>query len=380
MKSFEPPRRTLMGPGPSDVHPRVLEAMARPTIGHLDPAFVGLMDEICGLLRQTFRTENALTFPVSGPGSVGMEACFVNLLEPGDTIIVCQNGVFGGRMKQMAERCGATVVMVTSPWGRAVDVAAVEEAVKAHPEATVLGFVHAETSTGARSDAEKLAALAQQHGMLTIVDTVTSLGGIPLEVDAWGLDAVYSGTQKCLSCPPGLSPVTFSERAVERVKARSHDVQSWFMDLRLVMGYWQGGAKRAYHHTAPINALYGLHEALVMLHEQGLENSWTRHREAHERLKRGLDALGLELLVPEAERLPQLNSVCIPEGVDDAQVRSALLEQHGLEIGAGLGDLAGKVWRIGLMGQGADAHHVDFCLEALGSVLSDQRAKVAVSA
>ncbi|MEQ9736019.1 MAG: alanine--glyoxylate aminotransferase family protein, partial [Algiphilus sp.] len=330
MKSFEPPRRTLMGPGPSDVHPRVLEAMARPTIGHLDPAFVGLMDEICGLLRQTFRTENALTFPVSGPGSVGMEACFVNLLEPGDTIIVCQNGVFGGRMKQMAERCGATVVMVTSPWGRAVDVAAVEEAVKAHPEASVLGFVHAETSTGARSDAETLAALAQRHGMLTIVDTVTSLGGIPLEVDAWGLDAVYSGTQKCLSCPPGLSPVTFSARAVERVKARSHDVQSWFMDLRLVMGYWQGGAKRAYHHTAPINALYGLHEALVMLHELGLENSWARHHEAHARLKRGLDTLGLELLVPEAERLPQLNSVCIPDGVDDAEVRSALLEQHGL--------------------------------------------------
>lgn len=379
MKSFEPPRRTLMGPGPSDVHPRVLEAMARPTIGHLDPAFVGLMDEICGLLRQTFRTDNALTFPVSGPGSVGMEACFVNLLEPGDTIIVCENGVFGGRMKQMAERCGATVIMVSSPWGRAVDVAAVEQAVKAHPEASVLGFVHAETSTGARSDAQALAKLAQDHGLLTIVDTVTSLGGSPLEVDAWGLDAVYSGTQKCLSCPPGLSPVTFSERAVDRVKARTHEVQSWFMDLRLVMGYWQGGAKRAYHHTAPINALYGLHEALVMLHEQGLENSWQRHRDAHNRLKAGLEGLGLQLLVPEDERLAQLNSVLIPEGVDDARVRSALLQTHGLEIGAGLGNLAGKVWRIGLMGQCADAAHVDQCLNALSAVLAEQRAEDTVS-
>lgn len=368
-----------MGPGPSDVHPRVLEAMARPTIGHLDPAFVGLMDEICGLLRQTFRTDNALTFPVSGPGSVGMEACFANLLEPGDTIIVCENGVFGGRMKQMAERCGATVVMVSSPWGRAVDVAEVEQAVEAHPEASVLGFVHAETSTGARSDAQALARLAQEHGLLTIVDTVTSLGGSPLEVDAWGLDAVYSGTQKCLSCPPGLSPVTFSERAVERVKGRTHEVQSWFMDLRLVMGYWQGGAKRAYHHTAPINALYGLHEALVMLQENGLENSWQRHQDAHNRLKAGLERLGLQLLVPEDERLAQLNSVLIPEGVDDARVRSALLQSHGLEIGAGLGNLAGKVWRIGLMGQCADEAHVDLCLNALSAVLAEQRAEDAVS-
>jgi len=366
-----------MGPGPSDVHPRVLEAMARPTIGHLDPAFVGLMDDICGLLRQTFRTDNALTFPVSGPGSVGMEACFVNLLEPGDTIIVCENGVFGGRMKQMAERAGATVVMVSNPWGRAVDVAEVEAAAKAHPEANVLGFVHAETSTGARSDAQALAKLAHDHGMLTIVDTVTSLGGSPLEVDAWGLDAVYSGTQKCLSCPPGLSPVTFSERAVERVKARKHEVQSWFMDLRLVMGYWQGGAKRAYHHTAPINALYGLHESLVMLHEIGLENSWQRHVDAHNRLKAGLEQLGLQLLVPEDERLAQLNSVVIPDGVDDAQVRSTLLQTYGLEIGAGLGSLAGKVWRIGLMGQCADDAHVDKCLEALGAVLAEQRTEAA---
>jgi alanine-glyoxylate transaminase/serine-glyoxylate transaminase/serine-pyruvate transaminase len=380
MKSFEAPRRILMGPGPSDVHPRVLQAMARPTIGHLDPAFVGLMDEICSLLRQTFRTDNALTFPVSGPGSVGMEACFANLLEPGDKVIVCANGVFGGRMKQMAERCGAEVVVAHSPWGRAVDLAAVEQAIKDNADARVLAFVHAETSTGAASDAQALAKLAQAAGMLTIVDTVTSLGGMPLEVDAWGLDAVYSGTQKCLSCPPGLAPVSFSPRAVARVAERETEVQSWFMDLRLVMGYWQGGAKRAYHHTAPVNALYGLHEGLLMLHETGLEQSWARHRAAHERLVAGLRGLGLELLVPEAERLPQLNSVLVPEDIDEAAVRARLLDEHGLEIGAGLGDLAGKVWRIGLMGQCADEAHVNFCLKALGEVLAEQWGGVEVSA
>ena len=380
MTRFDPPRRTLMGPGPSDVHQRVLDAMARPTIGHLDPAFVGLMDEICDLLRKTFRTDNALTFPVSGPGSVAMEACFVNLLEPGDTIIVCANGVFGGRMKQMAERAGATVVMVHSPWGRAVEIAAVERAIAEHPEARVLAFVHAETSTGARSDAETLARLAQQHDMLTIVDTVTSLGGIPLEVDGWGLDAVYSGTQKCLSCPPGLAPVTFSPRAVARVQERRTEVQSWFMDLRLVMGYWQGGTKRAYHHTAPINALYGLHEGLLMLHEIGLEQSWQRHADAHQRLVAGLADLGLELLVPEAERLPQLNSVIVPDDIDEAAVRATLLNAHNLEIGAGLGDLAGKVWRIGLMGQCADDAHVDLCLSALSGALAAQRSEAAQTA
>lgn len=371
MPSFEPPHRILMGPGPSDVHPRVLQAMARPTIGHLDPAFVGLMDEICALLRRSFRTDNALTFPVSGPGSVGMETCFVNLLEPGDTIVVCDNGVFGGRMQQMSARCGAKVITVPSPWGRAVDLEAVEQTLDAHPETKVLAFVHAETSTGARSDAQQLAALAQSRGVLTICDTVTALGGIPLEVDGWGLDAVYSGTQKCLSAPPGLSPVTFSPRAVAAIQQRKTEVQSWFMDLRLVMGYWQGGARRAYHHTAPVNALYGLHEALIMLHEEGLEASWNRHRAAHERLAAGLADMGLALLVPTDERLPQLNCVTIPDGVDDASVRQVLLQEHGLEIGAGLGTLAGKVWRIGLMGQGADERHVDTCLQALAAVLSE---------
>ncbi|MDD3762220.1 MAG: alanine--glyoxylate aminotransferase family protein [Nevskiales bacterium] len=368
--SFVAPRRTLMGPGPSDVHPRVLAAMAQPTIGHLDPAFVGLMDTIKQQLRRVFRTQNELTMPVSGPGSVGMEACFVNILEPGDTIVVCENGVFGGRMKQVAQRCGAKVVAVDDPWGRAIDPAKVDAALTQHPDAKALAFVHAETSTGALSDAATLAEIARKHGVLTIVDAVTSLGGVPLEVDAWQLDAVYSGTQKCLSAPPGLSPVTFSARAVEVAKQRKTPVQSWFMDINLVTGYWSGGAKRAYHHTAPVNALYGLHEALCLVEEEGLENAWARHRRVHEQLVAGLEGLGLKMLVPAAERIPQLNAVMIPDGVsDEAALRSRLLTEFGLEIGAGLGEFAGKVWRIGLMGQSCTEAHVQRCLDALKSVL-----------
>lgn len=275
MQPFQPPTRTLMGPGPSDVHPRVLEAMARPTIGHLDPAFVGMMDELKELLRYAFRTRNELTMPLSGPGSVGMETCFVNLVERGDVVIVCSNGVFGGRMKENVERCGATPVMVDDDWGTPVDPGKAAEALVAHPDAKALAFVHAETSTGVESDAAELCKLAQERGVLTIVDTVTSLGGIPVLVDEWGADAVYSGSQKCLSCAPGLSPVTFSDRAVDAVRARKSKVESWFMDLNLVMGYWGSDAKRSYHHTAPINALYGLHESLVMLEEEGLENAST---------------------------------------------------------------------------------------------------------
>lgn len=367
--SFDPPKRRLMGPGPSDVHPRVLAATARPTIGHLDPAFVSLMDEIKSLLRLAFRTRNELTMPVSGPGSVGMETCFVNLLEPGDKIIVCENGVFGGRMRAISERCGAHAVMVKDPWGRAVDANKVADALKANPDAKVLAFVHAETSTGALSDAKTLGHLAQQHGVLTIVDTVTSLGGSPLEVDAWGLDAVYSGTQKCLSCPPGLSPITFSDRAVHKLRERKTPVQSWFMDLSLVMSYWSGGAKRSYHHTAPVNALYGLHEALLMLQEEDIGHAWARHKRMHEALAKGFEKLGLKFLVPQGERLPQLNSVFVPEGVDEAQLRRQLLDEYQLEIGAGLGEYAGKIWRIGLMGQSASEAHVEACLRALGAVL-----------
>lgn len=368
-QSFVAPTRVLMGPGPSDVHPRVLAAMAQPTIGHLDPAFIGLMDDIKRLLQLTFRTQNELTMPVSGPGSAGMEACFANLLEPGDTIIVCENGVFGGRMRVMSERLGAKVVTVKDPWGRAVDLQKVEDALKAHPEAKVLAFVQAETSTGARSDARALAALARRHGVLSLCDAVTSLGGIELDVDAWGIDAIYSGTQKCLSCPPGLSPVSFGPRALEKLRTRKSPVSSWFMDFTLITAYWGSGAKRSYHHTAPVNALYGLHESLVMLQEEGLETSWARHARQHAVLARGLEALGLRYLNPAAERLPQLNAVLLPDGVSEEPLRRRLLDEFGLEIGAGLGEFAGKIWRIGLMGQSCTPRHVELCLQAIGSVL-----------
>ena len=375
-KSFHPPVRTLMGPGPSDVNPRILEAMSRPTIGHLDPEFVGMMDEMKDLLRYAFQTDYELTMPVSAPGSAGMETCFVNLVEPGDKVLVCQNGVFGGRMKENVERCGATPVMIEDDWGSAVDCNKVEAALKDNPDARVLAFVHAETSTGAISDAKTLAELAHQNDCLIIADTVTSLGGSPLKVGEWELDAVYSGTQKCLSCVPGLSPVTFSERAVEFVKQRKSKVQSWFLDLNLVLGYWGGGAKRAYHHTAPINSLYALHEALVILQEEGIDNAWQRHQENHRALRAGIEAMGLSFVVNESDRLPQLNAVSIPEGVDDAAVRNQLLNNYNLEIGAGLGPMAGKIWRIGLMGFASNKSNVLFCLGALDAVLGSMGAKI----
>lgn len=374
--TFNPPVRTLMGPGPSDVHPRVLSALARPTIGHLDPSFGHMMDEVKTMLQYAFQTKNELTFPVSAPGSAGMETCFANLLEPGDTVIVCQNGVFGMRMQENVERCGAKAIIVKDDWGKPVDPQKVEAALKANPEASLLAFVHAETSTGALSDAKTLCALARQYDCLSLVDAVTSLGGSELRVDDWGIDAIYSGTQKCLSCVPGLSPVSFSERAQQRIKQRKHKVQSWFLDLNLVMGYWGSNGGRSYHHTAPVNSLYALHESLLMLQEEGLENSWNRHSNLHHALKAGMEAMGLNLIVPEESRLPQLNAVTIPQGVDEAMVRKRLLEEYSLEIGAGLGSLAGKVWRIGLMGQSATPSNVMFCLAALESILSDMGAAI----
>lgn len=365
------PNRVLMGPGPSDMHPRVVAALGKPAIGHLDPAFVQMMEEIKVLLRYAFQTENALTFAVSGPGSVGMEACFVNLVEPGDKLIVCRNGVFGGRMIENVQRFGGTAVVVEDTWGEPVDPQKVADALKANPDAKAVAFVHAETSTGAQSDAAAIVKLARERGCLAIVDAVTSLGGTPVLADEWGADAIYSGSQKCLSCVPGLAPVTFSERAVERVKARKQKVPSWFMDLGLVLEYWSApGGKRTYHHTAPVNSLFALHESLVMLRDEGLENAWARHWLHHNALKAGFEALGLKFVVREDARLPQLNAIHVPAGVDEAAVRKQLLDRYNLEIGAGLGPLAGKVWRFGLMGHSARAENVRLCLGALADVMS----------
>ena len=374
--SFFPPQRTLMGPGPSDVSSRVLGALARPTIGHLDPLFVQLMDETKSLLQFAFQTNNALTLPVSAPGSAGMEACFVNLVSPGDKVIVCQNGVFGGRMKENVERCGGTAIMVEDKWGDPVSLTKVEAAFDDHPDAAILAFVHAETSTGVASNAASLCALAARHDALSIVDAVTSLGGIEVLVDQWGVDAMYSGTQKCLSCVPGLSPVTFSDRAAQRIKNRQHKVQSWFLDMQLVMGYWGGESKRAYHHTAPVNNLYALHESLLILQEEGLAATQARHWLNHRALVAGLEAMGLSMAVAPNYRLPQLNSVIIPEGVDDAALRAALLNEFDLEIGAGLGGLAGKTWRIGLMGFASNERNVVFCLSAMETILQRQQAPI----
>jgi len=368
--SFQPPRRILMGPGPSDVSSEVLSALSRPIVGHLDPLFVGMMDEVKSLLQYAFQTKNEFTIALSAPGSAGMEACFVNLVEPGEKVIVCRNGVFGDRMIQNVERLGGEAVVVDSPWGRAVEVDKVEKALQDNPDAKFLAFVHAETSTGAVSDAKSLCKLAREHDCLTIVDAVTSLGGIELKVDEWGIDAIYSGSQKCMSCVPGISPISFSPKAVEVVKNRKTRIQSWFLDQSLVMSYWSGEGKRSYHHTAPVNSLYALHEALVQLHNEGLENSWARHREQHEVLAAGLTKLGIEFIVPEEERLPQLNAIHIPEGADDAKVRSYLLNHYNLEIGAGLGDFAGKAWRIGLMGYAARSENVALCLAALEDALN----------
>lgn len=359
------PKRTLMGPGPSDVYPEVLQAMAQPAIGHLDPAFIEFMDDVNQLLRRAFITENEVTLPISAPGSAGMECCFVNLLEPGDKVVIAGNGVFAMRMKENATRCGATPVMVEFEWGTPIDPNVVEDTLKANPDAVALAFVHSETSTGVHSDAKALCALAKQYDCLSIVDAVTTVAGIELRVDDWGIDAIYSGTQKCLSAPPGLSPVSFNEKAMHKVSKRTTPVQSWFLDLNLLTSYWSGGAKRAYHHTAPVNTLFALHAALEVLHKEGLENSWARHAANYEKLRDGLQGIGLEYYVEEPYRLPQLNAVKVPEGVDEAAVRTYLLNQHNLEIGAGLGPMAGKIWRIGLMGASCTEKHVELCVRGL---------------
>jgi len=370
IQSFHPPQRTLMGPGPTEIHPRVLTTMSQPAIGYLDPIFVEMMEELKSLLRYAYQTKNPLTFPVSGPGSVGMEYCFVNMVAPGDKVVVCRNGVFGGRMIENVERAGGVPVIVEDKWGEPVDPQKLEDTLKANRDAKVVAFVHAETSTGVQSDAKTLVALAHKHDMLTIVDAVTSLGGTPVLVDEWGIDAIYSASQKCLSCTPGLSPVSFSEQVVERVKARKDKIHSWFMDMNLLLGYW-GATNRTYHHTAPTNSLFALHEALLLIREEGLENAWARATRHHMALKAGLEAMGMKFLVDPKYQLPQMNAVFCPEGVNEAEVRKRLLNEFNLEIGAGLGPLAGKIWRFGLMGYSCRPENVMVCLSALGSVLDD---------
>src|SRR3954451_10371059 len=360
------PKRILLGPGPSDVPPRVLEALARPTIGHLDPVFLQLMDEIRTRLREVFRTKNEMTLAVSGTGSAGMETLFVNLIEPGEKVLVCVNGVFGTRMVDVAGRCGAVVEKIEAPWGTVFDQDEVIKAIdRVRPK--VVAIVHAETSTGAHQPVDRIGEAARANGALFLLDCVTSLGGAPVEIDAWGVDAAYSGTQKCLSCPPGLSPVTLSQRAVERIEARKKKVQSWYLDLSMVRQYW--GSERFYHHTAPINMLYALHEALAMVLEEGLENRFKRHREMHELLRTGLRELGIEYVSQEGHHLPMLNAVKIPDGVDDLTVRRRLLTDYGIEIGGGLGAFKGKAWRIGLMGYGSNRRNVTLLLAALRETL-----------
>ena len=360
----------LLGPGPSNTDERVLKATAMPTIGHLDPRFQEMMEEVKSLLRFAFQTENNMTFPLSAPASLAMESGIVNILERGDKAIIAQNGVFGGRMADIVKRCGGELVLVEYEWGTAVTADKLAEAMKAHPDAKLVGFVHAETSTGVQSPAGELCKLIADAGMLSLVDTVTGVGGVPVQVDAWGADIVYSGTQKCLSVPPGLAPMTYSEKATKAISARKTAVQSWFCDLNLVMGYWSGqGGGRSYHHTAPVNAIYGLHEGLRLLKEEGLQSSHQRHHHAHMVLRNGLESLGFTFLVDEAYRLPQLNAIVVPDEYDEAKVRAKLLQDFDIEIGAGLGPLAGKIWRIGLMGANAHESKVNRFLDAFSSVI-----------
>ncbi len=367
--ALNPPSRILMGPGPSDTHASILAALGAPTVGHLDPFFLQTMNEVQGMLRAVFQTQNEMTLAVSGTGSSGMETCVVNLIEPGDRMVVGINGVFGTRMTDVAERAGANVKTIERPFGEVFSPEEVEAAVKEHSP-KVVGIVHAETSTGARQPLEEISRIVHDNGALLLVDCVTSLGGLPVKVDEWQLDAVYSGTQKCLSCPPGLAPVTFSPRAVEAIDARSTKVASWYLDMTMVRNYW--GSDRAYHHTAPINMNYGLHAALRRVLEEGLEKRFARHQLNHVALREGLAAMGINYAVAEEIRLPMLNAVQIPDGVDDAAVRSQLLNEFGIEIGAGLGPMKGKTWRIGLMGEASSSRNVLLFLAALERCLGDQ--------
>jgi len=365
--AFHPPPRRLMGPGPSNVAPAVLAAMAHPLVGHLDPAFVKMMEEIKAMLRAVFLTQNEMTFPVSGTGSAGMEFCVVNLVEPGDEVVIGVNGVFGMRLCDLAGRCGAKVTPVEAPWGNIIEPQQIAEALKKVSRPKLVAIVHAETSTGALTPPAEIARLAHDAGALFLLDTVTSLGGCPVRIDEWSVDAVYSGTQKCLSCPPGLAPVSLSPRALAVAAARKTRVQSWYLDVNLLSAYW--GQERVYHHTAPVTMNYGLHEALRLVLAEGLENRWRRHEQNHLALKRGLAESGLPIVSQAGHQLWQLNAVGVPEGVEEAVVRKQLLSDFNIEIGAGLGPLKGKIWRIGLMGETSTRENVDAVLSALRRIL-----------
>ncbi|RXT05805.1 alanine--glyoxylate aminotransferase family protein [Ammoniphilus sp. CFH 90114] len=375
MYTLNPPTRILMGPGPSDVHPQVLKAMATPLIGHLDPKFLEIMNEVMDLLRATFQTDNKLTVAMSGTGSAGMETVFVNLVEPGDKVVIGVNGLFGERMVDVAERCGAEVIRVEAPWGEIIEPDAIEKVLKANTNIKLVAIVHAETSTGALQPLAEISRVVHEHEALFVVDAVTSLGGIEVGIDKHQVDACYSGTQKCISAPPGLSPVTFSPRALAVMSKRKSKVQSWYLDLSMIQNYW--GKERFYHHTAPITMSYAIREALrLVVQEEGLQQTFKRHWTLGQSLQKGLVAMGLTLHVKEGQRLPQLTSVLIPEGVDDLAVRKSLLEQFGLEIGGGLGQLKGKVWRIGLMGHSCQPRNVVLFLTALEQLLTLQGAKI----
>jgi len=372
-KDINPGDRVLMGPGPSNVSARVLRAMSAPCIGHLDPYFLSVMDETQRLLKYLFQTENTFTIPVSGTGSAGMETCFVNLIEPGEEVVVCVNGVFGMRMADIVSRLGGKLIQVDGEWGRAIDPEAVQKAVRGkNPK--VLALVHAETSTGVCQPLEDIANIAHEAGALFLVDMVTSLGGVEVAVDSIGIDVAYSGTQKCISCPPGLAPITFGPAAIKALESRKSPIVSWYLDMSMVRSYW--GAERKYHHTAPINMIYALREALRIIAEEGLEARFVRHQLNHRALVAGIEAMGLAMLVPEPDRLPMLHAICIPEGVHNIKVRKALLNDFGIDIDGGLGDLQGKIWRVGLMGHSSSRKNVFLFLSALETVLNTEGAKI----
>lgn len=367
IKKLNPTSRLLMGPGPSEVHPQVLQAMGTPLIGHLDPQFIQIMDEVKEMTRQVFQTNNQLTSVISATGSAGMEACFVNLLERGDEALVCVNGVFGNRMCDIVERCGAKLVRIDAVWGTPIDPAQVKQALE-ECSPKVVAIVHAETSTGVLQPLEEISRMVHDAGALLLVDAVTSLGGTQLKIDEWGIDACYSGTQKCISAPPGLSPVSFSPTALEVMDSRKTKVQSWYLDMSMIRNYWSG-AKRAYHHTGPVSMIYSIHEALRIVLEESLEKRFERHYRNHLVLRDGLEAMGFEFIVAPQYRLPMLNAVRIPVGFDDAVIRGKLLNEYNIEIGSGLGEFAGKVWRIGLMGESSSVNYINRLLHALRQIM-----------